>query len=64
MTAPSPCSSAIVPNGNGLTLGGRGNGATSALTGDLAEVLIYDRALSDAENDQVRAYLTTKWGTP
>ena len=64
VTAPSPCSSAIVPNGNGLTLGGRGNGATSALTGDLAEVLIYDRALSDAENDQVRAYLTTKWGTP
>ena len=29
---------------------------------DLAEMIIYDRALSDAEVAQVNAYLTAKWG--
>ena len=30
--------------------------------GDIAEVLIYDRVLTSTERDDVRAYLTTKWG--
>jgi prepilin-type N-terminal cleavage/methylation domain-containing protein len=63
-TAGAPCSGSIVPSSSGLTLGGRGDGASPTLTGDLAEVLIFDRGLTDTENDQVRAYLTAKWGTP
>ncbi|MFN8021541.1 MAG: prepilin-type N-terminal cleavage/methylation domain-containing protein [Acidimicrobiales bacterium] len=63
-SAASPCSSSILPSNNGLTLGGRGNGLQPSLTGDIAEVLIYNRALSDGENDLVRSYLMTKWGTP
>lgn len=64
ITASGPCSSTITPSTAGLTLGGRGNGAGPVLTGDLAEVLVFDRGLTDTENDQVRAYLTAKWGTP
>ena len=64
VTATSPCNGSITPSMFGLTLGGRGNGGAPSLTGDLAEVLIFDRALSDTENDRVRAYLKAKWGTP
>lgn len=63
-TAASPCGGSIAPSNQGLTLGGRGNGLQPSLTGDIAEVLIYGRSLSDAENDQVRAHLKAKWGTP
>lgn len=63
-TGSPPCSGSIVPSSSGLTLGGRGDGASPSLTGDLAEVLIFDRGLTDTENDQIRAYLKAKWGTP
>jgi hypothetical protein len=31
-------------------------------TGDIAEILVYSRALKPQEEDQIRAYLTAKWG--
>ena len=31
-------------------------------TGDIAEILVYDRVLSVAEQQRVRAYLLSKWG--
>jgi hypothetical protein len=31
------------------------------LTGDIAEMVIYKRALSSTERDQVRDYLNDKW---
>ncbi len=33
-------------------------------TGDIAEILVYDRALSPEEQQQVRAYLLSKWDIP
>lgn len=38
---------------------GRGNGAN--YTGDLAEILVYNRGLSDSERIMVEQYLTQKW---
>lgn len=32
--------------------------------GEIAELLIYSKALSTTERDQVENYLATKWGTP
>jgi hypothetical protein len=34
------------------------------LTGDIAEILVYDRLLSPQETNQIRAYLATKWQLP
>lgn len=45
----------------GLTLGGRFN-AIDLLNGDIGEVIVYNRALSVGERQQVEDYLTTKWG--
>ena len=46
-----------------VSLGGRRNSAstTTNFKGVYAEVLIYERALSDAEVSTVEAYLTKKW---
>lgn len=46
-----------------ISLGGRGNSAstTTNFKGVYAEVLVYERALSDAEVSTVEAYLTNKW---
>lgn len=33
-----------------------------SLTGDIAEILIYDRAVLQAELNEIRAYLAAKWG--
>jgi hypothetical protein len=46
-----------------ISLGGRGNSAstTTNFKGVYAEVLIYDRALSDAEVETVEDYLVKKW---
>jgi type IV pilus assembly protein PilA len=63
-TAASPCGSNISPTSNPLTLGGRSSGSTPTLTGDIGEVMIWNRSLTDAENDQVRTYMKAKWGTP
>lgn len=47
-----------------LTVGGRqgSTGYGELLTGNIAEVMIYDRVLTDYEIGQVRAYLGPKWG--
>jgi hypothetical protein len=39
-------------------------GAQNFWWGDLAEMIIYDRALSTSERQQVEAYLKAKYGTP
>lgn len=31
------------------------------LTGDIAELIIYDRSITSTEVAEVRAYLATKW---
>ncbi len=46
-----------------LTLGVRGS-ATYPLTGDVAEVLIYDRALTPTERAAVEEYLIGRWEVP
>jgi hypothetical protein len=47
----------------GLTLGAYW-GALANLTGDVAEVVLVNRALSGDERAALEAYLKTKWGTP
>ncbi len=44
-----------------LYLGTRGNAASYPLAGDLAEVIIYSRALTSAERTQVETYLMDRW---
>lgn len=61
----------------GLTVGGAGNGAWEApvvggftatpnnpISGSIAAVLVYNRALSTPERQQVEAYLRARFGTP
>lgn len=38
------------------------NGTQQSLTGDISELILYDRALSSAEQDRVVGYLRRKWG--
>lgn len=45
-----------------LQLGYGTTGANTYLNGDIAEVLIYTNALSEAERLKVQAYLNAKWG--
>jgi len=42
---------------------GRSNHGSSSFGGDIAEILIYNRALSVSERDQVTAYLDAKYST-
>ena len=53
---------------NDLTIGARFNAVLGALdcphNGDIAEVIIYSRAVSDTERTQVEAYLRGKYATP
>ncbi len=44
-----------------LTLGGTAMGKFHVFTGQLAEVLLYTRALNDEEQDALTTYLTGKW---
>lgn len=48
-------------NPGGLTLGARAS-ASSGFTGDIAEFLVYDSALSDVNRAAVEAFLATKYG--
>jgi hypothetical protein len=41
---------------------GRGTGTSEYLAGDIAELLIYNSALSNGDRTTVEAYLTAKWG--
>jgi len=61
---------AVQFNRNGTEIGTGGNGAgialgrvqlANGLNADIAEVLIYDRALTDVEVGEVEAYLTAKY---
>lgn len=47
----------------GFILGANG-AAKGGLRADVAELMIFDRALSDAEIKSMTGYLQTKWGTP
>jgi hypothetical protein len=38
------------------------DGGSGPLNGDVAEIIVYDSALSDPDRTTVEAYLTTKWG--
>jgi len=55
--------SSFSPNKKGIVLGYRSTGGSSGkcFAGELSEVLIYERALSDAERAQVEEYLVEKW---
>jgi hypothetical protein len=47
--------------GGTFTLGNYGPSTGQGLYGDIAEILIYDRALSDTEKQSVESYLGTRW---
>jgi hypothetical protein len=49
-------------NLEGVTLFGSPSGAAQFLSADIAEVLLYDRALPFQEADAVEEYLREKWG--
>jgi hypothetical protein len=51
-------------NANGITLGSAYAGSSSWADLDLAEVLVYPAVLTTAQQNQVRAYLKTKYATP
>lgn len=54
--------SATSVNAIPFTVGARNNGAANKITGDIAEIVIYNRALSDSERQQVERYLSQKYG--
>lgn len=41
-----------------------GGGANEVIKGDVAEIIIYNRALTDSEREQVENYLTQKYSLP
>jgi hypothetical protein len=46
-----------------ITIASRGDGVTK-LTGDVAEILVYDAQLTGTDLTDVETYLADKWGTP
>lgn len=58
------CSGPIQNNDRGLLIGAGSQSlsATEFMDGDIAEVLLYNRALQPAEQEQVRDYLIDKYG--
>ncbi len=62
--------SALVSSGTGLTISGSSlttllqscNGCSTNFDGDLAEFIIYNRALASVERENIESYLATKWG--
>jgi len=46
-----------------IVIASRADGVTS-LRGDIAEIVLYDSALSDTDRNTVESYLKAKWGTP
>lgn len=47
-----------------LNIGDRSGGAVAPLAGSLAEVIVYNSALSTTDRQAVEGYLKNKWGTP
>jgi len=50
-----------VNQSTGIAIGGAANGDNTRLIGEIAEVIVYDRALSEEERKQVEKYLGHKW---
>lgn len=48
--------------GNNLLLGSRGAPPSNTLNGNIAEMMIFNRSLSDSEVQQMNSYLATKYG--
>ena len=64
--AQTATSASTVPVTGSLNLGHIGKAfatAASIYKGDLAEIVVYNRALSDAERNQIESYLNGKWLT-
>ena len=59
LTPPAASGGATVPNG--LTLGG-GSGAGERTAAAISEVIVYPRALTDAERQAAERHLAAKWG--
>lgn len=57
---PAITSTVIKDNDRDFTIGSKGG--TENFDGDIAEVIIYDRAVTAAERQQVENYLSNKWG--
>jgi hypothetical protein len=47
---------------NDLIIGGSSSSTTPFLNGDIAEIIVYNRALNTSELAQVHKYLSMKWG--
>ncbi|NBW20696.1 MAG: hypothetical protein EBR82_73305, partial [Caulobacteraceae bacterium] len=65
-TANSPSGANQTPSSgnasNDLRIGARGSNASGFLNGDIAEIIVYDSAISDANRAAIESYLMTKWG--
>jgi PKD repeat protein len=48
-------------SGVGFCVGNLASGSTKGLRGDMSEILVYDRALSDSERAGIDAYLLVRW---
>ena len=48
---------------NNITIGAVNEGSGNNLVGDIAEIYVFNRALSSAEINQVESYLNAKWFT-
>lgn len=48
----------------GMALFGRYNNTNGRMTGDIAEIVVYDSAISDPDLANARTYLLNKWGIP
>jgi len=58
-TSSTPYTAAMGGGTNPLTIGG--NGGTLGLTGDIAEVMVFNRALSDNERKEIEVYLYQRY---
>lgn len=58
----SPQTVSTANSTNDLTIGRVPSGESNFLNGDIAEMMIYDSALSDTDREAVENYLLAKWG--
>ncbi|MBP1672697.1 MAG: hypothetical protein H6Q25_512 [Bacteroidetes bacterium] len=48
--------------GNNLLIGSRGNPPSNTFNGQIAEMMIFNRSLSDMEENEINSYLAVKYG--